>query len=208
MRLELEKLGSVNLLAITQYEQQVNNYKQYSIKRNQLEEEKRSILVFMEEIEQKKRDAFMKAYQEVNGNFQTFFSKITGGGNAWLQLQNEQDPFAGGIDVFVQFPGKAARLISGASGGEKSVAAVSFIFAIQGLSPAPFYIFDEIDAHLDLSNAERLADLLLEQSANTQFVVISLRDVIVNRAQRLFGVFLQDGFSSVVSYQLPGGAVK
>ncbi|MBS7643135.1 chromosome segregation protein SMC [Candidatus Bathyarchaeota archaeon] len=208
MRLELEKLGSVNLLAITQYEQQVDNYKQYSIKRNQLEEEKRAILKFMEEIEQKKREAFMKAYQEVNKNFQTFFSRITGGGSAWLQLQNEQDPFAGGLDVFVQFPGKAARLISGASGGEKSVAAVSFIFAIQGLSPAPFYIFDEIDAHLDLSNAERLADLLREQSANTQFIVISLRDVIIDRAQRVFGVFLQDGLSSIVSYQLPGGIGK
>lgn len=205
MMLELEKLGSVNQLAIQQYVQYNDNYRQLSIRRNQLEQERRTIIKFMEEIEQKKRSAFMKAYETVNVNFKTFFSKLTNGGEGWLQLQNPEDPFAGGLDIFVSFPGKVARLVSGASGGEKSVAAVSFIFAVQGLSPALFYIFDEIDAHLDPSNAERLADLLREQSTNSQFIVISLRDVVIARAERLFGVYVQAGASYIVSTKFPHG---
>ncbi len=202
VRLELERLGSVNQLAIQQYDEQKDNYKQLSIRRNELEGEKRTILQFMEEVERKKREAFMNAFEQINGNFKTTFLSITGGGSGWLQSQNPEDPFSGGVDLFVQFPDKAARLISGASGGEKSVAAVSFIFAIQKLSPAPFYVFDEIDAHLDPYYAERLADLLKEQSATSQFIVITLRDVVVDRSERLFGVYLHDGVSSIVSLKL------
>jgi chromosome segregation protein len=203
MQLELEKLGSVNQLAVEQYDEFKDNYKQLSVRRNQLEEERRSIVKFMQEIEEKKCSAFMKAYEQINESFKALFSKLTGGGTGSLQLQNIEDIFSGGLDIFVQFPGKATRIVSGASGGEKSVAAVAFLFAIQNLSPAPFYIFDEIDAHLDQSNAERLADLLREQSTNSQFIVISLRDVVVDRAERLFGVFLQYGVSHVVSVKLP-----
>lgn len=203
MILELEKLGSVNQLAIQQYDQYEDNYRQLSVRRNQLEEERRAIINFMEEIERKKRSAFTKAYETVNENFKTFFSKLTNGGEGWLQLQIPEDPFAGGLDIFVKFPGKTARFVSGASGGEKSVAAVSFIFAVQELSPAVFYVFDEIDAHLDPSNAERLADLLREQATNSQFIVISLRDVVIDRAERLFGVYVQNGISHVVSTKLP-----
>jgi len=203
MSFELERLGSVNQLATVQYDAQKDNYKQLSTRRNQLEEERRSIVQFMEEIERKKREAFGQAYNQVNGNFMDLFGKLTGGGSGWLQLENPEDPFAGGLDIFVQFPGKAARLVSGASGGEKSVAAVSFIFALQRMQPAAFYIFDEIDAHLDPYNAERLADLLKSQAGGSQFIVITLRDVIVDRAESLFGVYVQDGVSRVVSIRIP-----
>lgn len=202
MRFELERLGSVNQLAIHQYDEQKDNYKQLSIRRNELEGEKRAILQFMDEIERKKRAAFMEAYEEINGDFEKFFSGMTGGGRGWLQLQNPEDPFSGGVDLFVQFPSKAARLVSGASGGEKSVAAVSFILAVQNLSPAPFYVFDEIDVHLDPYYAERLADLLKERSKASQFVVITLRDVMIDRSERLFGVHSQNGVSRVVSLRL------
>ncbi|UCD72952.1 MAG: chromosome segregation protein SMC [Candidatus Bathyarchaeota archaeon] len=202
MRDELATLGSVNLLAIDQYSQQVDAYKQLSIRRNEVETEKISILDFMDEIEQRKRNAFMDAYSKIDTGFRFFFSKLTGGGNGWLELENNEDPFAGGLDIYVEFPGKSARLVSGASGGEKSVSAVAFMFAVQDLSPAPFYVFDEVDAHLDIHNAERLADMLLENSSGTQFIVISLRDVVVDRAQKLFGVYAQDGVSKVVSIEL------
>ncbi|MFQ6075667.1 MAG: chromosome segregation protein SMC [Candidatus Bathyarchaeia archaeon] len=202
VRFELERLGSVNQLAIQQYVEQKDNYKQLSIRRNELEGERRAILQFMDEVERKKRAAFMDAYGQIDENFKSFFSRITGGGRGWLQLQNPEDPFSGGIDLFVQFPNKAARLVSGASGGEKSVAAVSFILAIQNLSPAPFYIFDEIGVHLDPYYAERLADLLKEQSKASQFVVITLRDVMIDRSERLFGVYSQNGISRIVSLKL------
>jgi len=202
MRDELAKLGSVNYLAVDQYDQQKDAYKQLSLRRNEVESEKISILNFMEEIEQRKRNAFMEAYSKINVGFKFFFSKLTGGGTGWLELENPEDPFSGGLDIYVQFPGKGARLVSGASGGEKSVAAVSFMFAIQDLSPAPFYAIDEVDAHLDIHNAERLADMLRENSAGTQFIVISLRDVVIDRAQNLFGVYVHNGVSRILSIKL------
>lgn len=202
LRFEFEKLGSVNQLAIAQYDEQQANYKQLSVRLNQLESERKSIIDFMEEIERKKRNAFMQAYDKINEDFAKFFSKLTGGGEGYLSLQDKEDLFAAGIDIFVQFPGKISRLIAAASGGEKSITAVSFIFAIQNLSPAPFYMFDEIDAHLDPFNSERLADLLKNQSVTSQFIVVTLRDVIIDRSDRLFGVYIQDGSSKIVSTKL------
>jgi len=199
---ELERLGSVNQLAIQQYDGLKENYKQLSVRRNQLEDEKKSILLFIEELERKKRETFMASYSEISSNFKSLFSKLTGGGDGWLQLQNPEDPLTGGIDVFVQFPGKSPRLVAGASGGEKSVVAVSFILAIQSLSSVPFYLFDEIDAHLDSYNAERLADLLVEQSRDSQFIVITLRDVVLSRSEKIFGVYNQEGVAKIVSIDL------
>jgi chromosome segregation protein len=202
MRFELEQLGSVNQLAPDQYNEQQKNYKQLSVRRNQLERERRAILEFIDEVERKKREAFIEAYMRVNESFTVFFEKLTGGGKGRLSLEKAEDPFAGGLDIFVQFPGKASRLIAGASGGEKSVVAVAFVFAIQSLSPASFYMFDEVDAHLDPYNAERLADLLKEQSVNSQFIVVTLRDVVIDRAEKLFGVYIQNGLSHVISTRM------
>ncbi len=157
---------------------------------------------FVEEIEREKREAFMNSYNQVNFHFKSFFSKLTGGGVGSLEIQNPEDPFSGGLDIFIQFPGRSSRLVSGASGGERSVVAVSFIFAIQSLFPAPFYIFDEIDVHLDPYNAERLADLIVEQSEKSQFLVITLRDVIIKRATRVFGVYNERGASKIVSIKI------
>jgi len=202
MRFELAQLGSVNQLAPTHYDEQQRNYKQLSVRRNQLESERRAILAFIDEIERKKRAVFVDAYDRVNASFALFFERLTGGGRGELRLEKPEDPFTGGLDIFVQFPGKASRLVASASGGEKSVVAVAFILAIQSLSPAAFYVFDEIDAHLDPFNAERLADLLKEQSANSQFIVITLRDVVIDRAEKLFGVYIQHGISQTVSTKM------
>ena len=171
-------------------------------RRNQLEKERKVILDFIEDIERKKKEAFMKAYDQINESFSYFFEKLTGGGRGWLSLENPEAPFTGGLDIFVQFPGKVSRLVAGASGGEKSVVAVAFIFSIQSLSPTSFYIFDEVDAHLDPYNAERLADLLKEQSRKSQFIVITLRDVVIDRAEKLYGVYIQTGFSKIVSTKM------
>jgi chromosome segregation protein len=182
--------------------EQKDKYKQLSFRQNELEQEKDAILKFIEEIERRKKDAFMNAFNSVNENFGTFFTQLTGGGDGYLNLQNLEDPFTGGIDVFVQFPGKASRLVAGASGGEKSVTAVALIFAIQSLTPSPFYVFDEIDAHLDPYNSERLADLLRKQAEGSQFIVMTLRDVMMDRAEKLFGVYIQNGLSQVVSLKI------
>ena len=202
MNFELERIGSVNHLSLTQYNEQQVKYKQLSLKRNHLDNERKSIVNFMQDIERRKKEAFITAFNNINEAFKTYFFKLTEGGTGYLNLQKPENPFSGGIDIFVRFPGKTTRLISGSSGGEKSVVAVIFIFAIQQLFPAPFYVFDEIDAHLDPYNSEKLADLLKEQSINSQFICITLRDVFMDRADKLYGVYVQNGISRVISPRL------
>ncbi|MCW3997736.1 MAG: chromosome segregation protein SMC [Candidatus Bathyarchaeota archaeon] len=199
MRFELERIGAVNQLASTHYAEQISRYKELSLRLNELEREKQAIVKFMEEIESKKRKVFLSAFEKININLKNYFSKLTGGGAATLNLANPDDPFQGGIDMLVQFPDKPYIVVSGASGGERSVAAVAFIFALKEFNPASFYILDEVDAHLDAFHTAKLADLLLEESEKTQFIVITLRAELVNKAQKIFGVFEQNGVSSILS---------
>jgi chromosome segregation protein len=194
---EIQIMGPVNLLAIEQYGQQYKNYKMLSVRRNELEAERMGIVRFMDEIESKKRQAFMQALEKINASFGQFFEKITSG-KAWLQLENVEDPFSGGLDMFVQFPSKSPRLVSAVSGGEKSVSALCFIFAMQELKPAPFYVMDEVDAHLDPMNTERFAELVRERSASSQMIVITLRDVVASKAHRIFGAYINKGTTQLV----------
>ena len=206
MRFELERIGGVNQLAQSHYAEQTSRYRELSLRLNELEREKQAIVQFMDEIEAKKRRVFMEAFEKININLRTYFSKLTGGGGATLQLENPEDCFSGGIDMMAQFPNKPSIVVSGASGGERSVAAVSFIFALKEFTPAAFYILDEIDAHLDAFHVSKLADVLLEESEKIQFIVITLKPEMVNRAQRVYGVYERNGVSSVVTAKFPEAA--
>jgi len=135
----------------------------------------------------------------MNENIGRYFSRLTDGGEAALKLESPEEPFAGGIDMVVQFPGKPPILVSGASSGERSVAAVAFIFALQEFTPAAFYLLDEVDAHLDAFHVARLGELLLEEAARSQFLVITLKPEMVGKAQRVYGVYERNGVSHVVS---------
>jgi len=202
IRAEISSLGRINYLAEEQYADVVGNYKQMSMRINELEEEKGSILKFIDEVEREKQSHFMKAYNDVCENFSTIFSKLTGGGDGRLELQKPEDPFSSGVDLYVQFPGKPMRLASGASGGERSVAAIAYLLAIQRFLKAPFYLFDEIDAHLDDLNVSKLADVLKDHTTDAQFIVVTLKDVMVHNAERIYGVFNQGGKSRVLALPL------
>jgi chromosome segregation protein len=199
MQFELERIGAVNQLALSHYAEQNARYKELSLRMNELEREKRAILQFMNEIDRKKRRIFMQAFRKINKNLQKHFSKLTESGNAFLKLENPDEPFSGGVDLLVQFPNKPSIVVSGASGGERSVAAVAFIFAIQEFAPASFYMLDEIDAHLDAFHVSKLAGLLLEESEKSQFIVITLKPEVVNKAQKVYGVYERNGVSNVIS---------
>ena len=203
-RIRREKmfLGAINQLAIEHYEIEAYNYKHLSVRINGLEEEKLSILNFIDEVEREKTEHFMKAFNQVCENFSVVFSMLTGGGDGRLELQKPEDPFSAGVDLYVQFPGKPMRLVSGASGGERSVAAISYLLAIQQFLKAPFYLFDEIDAHLDDINTTRLADVLKKSAMDAQFLMVSLKDVMVHNADKIYGVFSQAGRSRVLSLPL------
>jgi chromosome segregation protein len=199
MQFELERIGAVNQLALSHYAEQISRYRELSLRLNELEREKQAIVQFMDEIDAKKRKVFMDAFEKINLNLQTYFSKLTGGGNAFLKLEEPEAPFHGGIDMLVQFPNKPSIVVSGASGGERSVSAVAFIFALKEFTPASFYILDEIDAHLDAFHVSKLADVLLEESEKLQFIVITLKPEIVNKAQKVYGVYERNGVSNVIS---------
>jgi len=199
MQFELERIGAVNQLALSHYAEQISRYKELSLRMNELEREKQTIVQFMDEIERKKRKVFTEAFEKINSNMAKYFSRLTAGGNATFKLENPDEPFSGGIDMLVQFPNKPSIVVSGSSGGERSVAAVAFIFAIKEFTPTSFYILDEIDAHLDAFHVSKLADLLLEESEKTQFVVITLKPEMVNKAQKIYGVYERNGVSNVIS---------
>jgi chromosome segregation protein len=202
LRLELNRLGAVNQLSLDHYSEQASRYKELSIRMNELEKEKQAILAFMDEIEKKKRTVFMEAFEKINNSFKTYFKKITGGGEASLILENQEDPFAGGMDMLVQFKNKASILVNGASSGERSVSAVAFIFALQDFMPTAFYLFDEIDAHLDPFHVARLGDLFVELSSKSQFVTITLKPEMVSKAHKVWGIYERSGYSHVVSAKL------
>jgi chromosome segregation protein len=199
MQFELERIGAVNQLASIHYGEQISRYRELSLRLNELEKEKQAIVQFMDEVDSKKRRVFMNAFEKINSNLQDYFSKLTGGGTTLLQLENVDDPFHGGIDMIVQFPNKPSIIVSGASGGERSVAAVAFIFALKDFTPSSFYILDEIDAHLDAYHVSKLAEVLLEESGKIQFIVITLKPEMVNKAQKVYGVYERNGVSSVIS---------
>jgi chromosome segregation protein len=199
IRADRSSLGAINQLAVEQYAQVVGNYKQLSVRINELEEEKSSILQFIDEVEQEKQAHFMKAFNEVCENFSNIFARLTGGGDGRLELQKPEKPFSGGVDLYIQFPGKPMRLASGASGGERSVAATAYLLAIQRFLKAPFYLLDEVDAHLDDLNVSRLAGVLRDNALESQFIVVTLKDVMVHNADRIYGVFNQSGKSRVLS---------
>jgi chromosome segregation protein len=204
VRQEKNSLGAINQLALENYNEFMNNYKNQSTRINELEEEKASILKFIEQVDKDKTDHFMAAFNEVCENFSSLFSRVTGGGDGRLELQKPEDPFTGGVDLYLQFPGKPMRLGSGASGGERSVAAIAYLLAIQRFLKAPFYLFDEIDAHLDDINISRLAEVLKDNSNEAQFLMVSLKDVMVHKADRIYGVFAQGGRSRVLALPMKG----
>ncbi|MCW4006299.1 MAG: chromosome segregation protein SMC [Candidatus Bathyarchaeota archaeon] len=199
MRFELDRIGAVNQLALDHYDEQIGRYRELSVRLNDLEREKQAIVAFMDEIEGKKRRIFMDAFNKINTNLQLYFAKLTGGGNATLKLDNPDNPFEGGIDMIVQLPDKPSIVVSGASGGERSVSAVAFIFALKEFSPAAFYVMDEVDAHLDAFHTTKLAELFLEESEKTQFIIITLKPEMVNKAQKVYGVYERNGVSAVIS---------
>jgi chromosome segregation protein len=208
IRMEINSIGAVNQLADIQYVEQASRYKELSVRLNELEREKMAIIRFIEEIEQKKYRVFMDAFNKINERINSYFSRLTGGGNASLKIENPENPFAGGVDMIVQFPNKPPILVSGASSGERSVSAVAFLFALQEFSPASFYLFDEIDAHLDAFHVERLGELLAEEASRSQlqFIVITLKPEMISKANRIYGVYGRNGVSYVVSTTFKGVA--
>lgn len=197
---ELETLKPrLNLKAEEVYAEVIAGYRGMSDKKNLLERERHSIILFIEEIATEKKTLFREAFEKVNNNLRETFSEVTGG-TAWLEIENIEDEFSGGLTLMVQFQGKPARESTALSGGEKTMAATIFLLALQSLRPSPFYLMDEVDAHLDAQNTEKLSNVLSKRSKNNQMLMVTLKDVTVAKANMIYGVYSQDGISRVIRY--------
>ena len=197
---ELSSLNALNAKAPQTYLEVSYGYRSMSTRKNSLEEERNSIVKFIDDIEKDKRQTFLDSFDQIDKEIRLIFNKMTGG-EAWLELQNEDDIFNSGISYLIQFPNKPKRESTSISGGEKTLAAIVFVLALQKLKPSPFYLFDEVDAHLDAPNAQKLATILEERSKESQFIMVSLKDSVIQKAKLIYGVFPKNGVSHVVVYK-------
>jgi chromosome segregation protein len=175
------------------------SYKNLSVRHNELEAERNSIIKFIESVESEKRKVFMTAFDRVGAEFSAIFRNLAGG-QALLELENPDEIFNGGIILRADF-GNGLRESSQHSGGQRAVTGVSLILAMQAVQQHPFYLFDEIDAALDAINSTSLARFLKEKSSEAQIIAITLRDVFIAESDMTYGVYSTGGVSRVVHYK-------
>lgn len=183
----MEELGDVNMRAIDTYERCLARKNEFDEKINTLSQERKEILAKMTGYEDLKKKTFYDTYENINTYFKEIYSSLSEGQGA-LILDNYESPFEGGLTLEAQPRDKKKTRLEALSGGEKALAALSFVFAIQKNSPAPFYAFDEVDKDLDPINEEKLAKMVKEHSKNTQFVVVSHKPSMVKSSDRTIGV--------------------
>ncbi len=184
----LTQLGNVNLRAIEDYEEKKTRLDALNEQVAQLNKTIKELTDLTDSLSAQKKGLFMEAYRAVDENFKKIYAQLSGGGEAYMSLEDEEDPFNGGLLINAKpRNGKLLRL-EALSGGEKSLTALSFIFAIQEYQPSPFYVLDEVDMFLDSVNSEMVAQRVKESSRKAQFIQVSLRKVALAVADQLIGV--------------------
>ncbi|MBD2636357.1 chromosome segregation protein SMC [Limnothrix sp. FACHB-881] len=183
----LESLEPVNMLALEEYDQVQGRLNQLSEKLATIEQERTELLLRVENFTTLRQQAFYEAFDAVDRNFQIIFAELSQG-DGRLQLDDPENPLESGLNLVAHPKGKPVQRLASMSGGEKSLTALSFIFALQRYRPSPFYAFDEVDMFLDGSNVERLAKMVKQQAAEAQFIVVSLRRPTIEASDRVIGV--------------------
>ncbi len=199
----LQAMEPVNMLALEEYERTSNRLNELTEKLQRLESERTELLFRIENFTTLRQRAFKEAFDAVNENFQSIFATLSEG-DGYLQLENPEDPFSSGLNLVAHPKGKPVQRLASMSGGEKSMTALSFIFALQRYRPSPFYAFDEVDMFLDGANVERLAKMIKQQAQQAQFIVVSLRRPMIESAERTIGVTQARGaYTQVLGIKLP-----
>lgn len=198
----LQSMEPVNMLALEEYDRTQERLQELTDKLTTLEQERTELLLRIENFTTLRVRAFREAYDVVDLNFQEIFATLSEG-DGRLQLEDAQDPFNGGLNLIAHPKGKQVQRLASMSGGEKSLTALSFIFALQRYRPSPFYAFDEVDMFLDGANVEKLARMIKHQATLAQFMVVSLRRPMIESAQRTIGVTQARGaYTQVIGIQL------
>ncbi len=188
----IRHLGSVNVGAIEEYKEVSERYEFMSSQVADVEKSKKELIRLIEELTDKMSHQFREQFAKINENFGETFRELFGGGHAELSLEDPTDVLESNIDIKLQPPGKNVKRLDSLSGGEKGLSAIALLFAIMKVNPAPFCIFDEVEAALDDVNVTRYAQYVRRMTGNTQFILITHRRGTMEEADVLYGITMQE----------------
>ena len=185
----MEAYGPVNMLAIEQFEACELRLNDMKDDFKTLQKRRSSLIDVTEKLEAQRKERLVNVLEKVNENFKVSYNVLSDGGRGELYLENPDEPFKGGLELWAKPKGKSSKVSRlQLSGGEQSMAALALIFAIQDYDPSPFYYFDEVDQNLDATNAERIAEMCRQRSKNAQFIMVTLRKVSLRLADHHIGI--------------------
>ena len=199
----IRRLGDVNVNAIEDYKNVMERFTFLKTQHDDLVEAETTLLGIIQELDTAMKKQFEEKFAQISDEFDKVFKELFGGGKGTLELMEEEDILEAGIRIIAQPPGKKLQNMMQLSGGEKALTAIALLFAIQNLKPSPFCLLDEIEAALDENNVARYAKYLHKLTKHTQFIVITHRRGTMERADRLYGITMQEkGVSTLVSVNL------
>jgi chromosome segregation protein len=195
----INSLGAINMKALEEYEELKIVYEELKSRLDKLTEERNRILEIIFDIEIKRKDTFMKTLDELREEFKGVFRDLTKG-DADLRLLGDMES---GLIIEASPGGKKLLNIDAMSGGEKTITALAFLFSIQRIKPAPFYILDEVDAALDKPNTKKIIELIKKYSKDSQFIIISHNETTIQAADAVYGVSMEAGESKIIGIRMP-----
>lgn len=203
IRRSIRAMGPVNVQAIEEYAAIRAQHDEYVVQRQDLEAAEANLMGMIGDLEESMKVQFLDNFNRLNENFGRIFNTLFGGGSARLCLEDEEDVLDSGINIEAQPPGKKLQLLSLLSGGERTLTAISLLFAMLELKPTPFCILDEIEAALDDANIDNFIAYLQDYAKRTQFVIITHRKQTMEAADILYGVTMEEkGVSKLISVKM------
>jgi len=200
---EINKLGPINMKALEEYKTINVEFEELRKKLDKLLEEKDAVLKIVNEIEKKRYDKFMQTLSEIKEHFSKIYIDMAGGvGTLRMEEENNIDT---GLIIEASPEGKKVLNLDSMSGGEKTLTSLAFLFGVMHYYSAPFYVLDEVDAALDKANTRKIADLVKKYSDRVQIIVITHNDLMIQEADKVFGVSMEDGVSKVFGIEMPKG---
>jgi len=197
---QLDRLGRVNPLALEEYAALTERHQFLATQLDDLRKTRRDLLTVVKEVDDRVQEVFASAYADTAREFEQLFSRLFPGGQGNLVLTEPDDMLATGIEIEARPPGKKVKRLSLLSGGERSLTAIAYLFAIFKARPSPFYVLDEVEAALDDTNLQRLLGVFEELRESSQLIVITHQRRTMEAADALYGITMRgDGVSAVIS---------
>ena len=203
LKTRIKQIGNVNVNAVEEYNETKTRYEFLLGQKEDIEKAAETLVEMIDKLMEEMKEIFKVQFAIIARNFSEVFKELFGGGEAYLELVDEENILESGIEIIAKPPGKKLQNMSLLSGGERTLTAISLIFGILKLKPSPFCVLDEIEAALDDANVIRFANYLEKLSDGTQFIVITHRKGTMEHAHTLYGVTQQErGVSTILSIQL------